>query len=64
MNLNELVDIRTVTVDRDLPEQERIAEYVRQIRNPLCFKCGGFTITAIYPADAQAMNDCLRSMVP
>ena len=28
----ELVDIRTVSVDMDLPKEERISEFVRQIR--------------------------------
>lgn len=33
----ELVDIRTVSVDMDLPKEERISEFVRQIRNPYLF---------------------------
>lgn len=31
---NDLVDIRTVTVDKSLPKEERIADFVRQIKNP------------------------------
>jgi len=64
MNPNELVDIRTVSVDKDLPQDERIAEYIRQIGNPRRFMCGDFIINAIYPKTAQPMNDCLRSTVP
>jgi len=60
MNTNELVDIRTISVDKELPQPERGIEYVRQIVNPYLFKCGGFIITAIYPSDAPPMNDCLR----
>ena len=29
-----LVDIRDVTVDRELSREDRIAEFVRQIKNP------------------------------
>ena len=33
-----LVDIRDVSVDKELPKEERIAAFVRQIKNPYrCF---------------------------
>ena len=32
-----LVDIRDVTVDRELSREDRIAEFVRQIKNPYRF---------------------------
>lgn len=32
-----LADIRDVTVDPNLPKEERIAEFLRQIKNPYCF---------------------------
>ena len=41
-----LVDIRDVTVDRELSREDRIAEFVRQIKNPYRFKCGQFTVHA------------------
>lgn len=31
MESSDLVDIRTVTVDKSLPKEERIADFVRQI---------------------------------
>ena len=33
-----LVDIRDVAVDKKLPREERVAEFVRQIKNP--YHCG------------------------
>ena len=38
---DELVDIREVTVDKDLPKEERIAAFLHQIKNPYRFRCGG-----------------------
>lgn len=32
MESSDLVDIRTVTVDKSLPKEERIADFVRQIK--------------------------------
>ncbi len=34
-----LVDIRDVTVDRALSREDRIAEFVRHIKNPYRFNC-------------------------
>ncbi len=57
---SELVDIQDVSVDSSLPREERIAEFVRQIRNPYLFRCGGFTIHAKYAPDGPPLEDCLR----
>lgn len=34
---DELVDIREVAVDKDLPKEERIAAFLHQIKNPIAF---------------------------
>ena len=33
-----LVDINDISVNKHLPKPERIKEYIRQIKNPYCFK--------------------------
>ena len=33
---DDLVDISTVKIDQSLPRDERIADYIRQIKNPYC----------------------------
>lgn len=35
-----LVDIRNVKINHELPKEERILDYIRQIKNPYCFKHG------------------------
>lgn len=47
---DELVDIREVTVDKDLPKEERIAAFLHQIKNPYRFRCGDFVVNAEYSA--------------
>jgi len=63
IKLNELVDIRDVKVDGNLPKLERILEYLRQIRNPYHFKCGKFTVTARFADNGISIEDCLQSIV-
>jgi len=63
VNTDTLVDIRDVDVDKDLPRQERIAEFVRQIRNPYRFRCGKFTVTARFAEDGPSLEDCLQRII-
>jgi len=35
---DDLVDIRDVVIDQEAPKEERIKSFLRQIRNPYCFK--------------------------
>jgi len=60
---DELVDIRDVHVDASLPKPERIAEYVRQIKNPYHFKCGSFTVSVKYADNGVSLEDCLERIV-
>jgi hypothetical protein len=59
----EPVDIRDVRVDNTLPKQERVAEYLRQIKDPYHFKCGRFTITARFAEDGPTLEDCLGRLM-
>jgi hypothetical protein len=63
INPNDLVDITTVSVDRDLPKEARILEYVKQIKNPYHYKCGKFTIIERHIAGGPSFEDCLRRIM-
>ena len=58
---DRLADIRDVSVNKDLPREERIAEFVRQIRDPYHFKCGGFVIRASFSQGGATLEECLRA---
>jgi hypothetical protein len=60
---SDLIDIRDIAVDKSLPKDERIAEYIRQIKNPLCFRCGKFTVKAIFTSNGNTLEDCLRGIM-
>jgi hypothetical protein len=62
-NTNELVDIRDVQVDSNLPKLERVLEYLRQIKNPYHFKCGKFTVTARFADNGLSIEECLQAIV-
>lgn len=60
---DELVDIRTVSVSKELPKEERIAEFVRQIKNPYCFRCGDFTVRASFASDGVTIEERLQGLI-
>ena len=61
--VNDLVDIRTVTVDKSLPKEERIADFFRQIKNPYRFRCGDFVVNASFARNGATLEDCLRGIL-
>ena len=58
-----LADIRDVSVDQTLPKEERIAEFLRQIKNPYCFRCGKFTVRAQFATNGVSLEDCLKQIL-
>lgn len=60
---SDLVDIRSVSVDKRLSKEERIADFVRQIKNPYCFRCGDFVVNASFAGNGATLEDCLRGIL-
>ena len=58
-----LVDLRDVSVDQSLPKEERIAEFLRQIKNPYCFRCGKLTVRARFADNGVSLEDCLKQIL-
>lgn len=60
---DELVDIRDVTVDKDLPKEERIAAFLEQIKNPYRFRCGDFVVNATFSNNGVTLEECLQGIL-
>lgn len=60
---DNLTEISSVLVDRSLPMQGRITEYVRQIKDPYHYKCGEFAITEKHPENGPSFEDCLQRIL-
>lgn len=58
-----LVDIRTVTVDKNLPKEARIAAFVQQIKNPYRFRCGDFIVNASFASGGPTLEECLQGIL-
>ena len=61
LSLDELVDIRDVTIDTSLPFTERIINYIQQIKNPYCYKCGDIAVKIKFADTDVTMEECMES---
>lgn len=43
-----LADIRDVQIDMSKSLRERMLDYIQQINNPYCFRCGKMTVKVSY----------------
>lgn len=59
----ELVDINSVAIDLTLPREDRITEFLKQIKNPYHFKYGQVEVHACYSSEGPSLSDCLKQLI-
>ena len=55
-----LMDIRDVQVDRTLPRGQRFADFLRQIGNPYCYRCGKMVVKISFSDTEATLEDRLE----
>ncbi|MDK2935701.1 MAG: hypothetical protein PWQ06_2547 [Anaerophaga sp.] len=58
---NKLVDINTVSVDTSLSGVERMINYLEQVKNPYCFRCGDTTVRLRFESNGSELSSRLRN---
>lgn len=59
---SELKDIADVKIQKDLPREERLKDYIQQIVNPYCFLSHGM-IVKIGFAGSRSLEECLGNCI-
>lgn len=54
-----LVDIRDVKIDVSKSREERISDYIRQVKNPYCFQCNGIIVKMSFCQSEETLEDKL-----
>lgn len=66
VDLDQLIDIREITIDETLPREQRMAEYIRQVKNPYCFRVGKVAVSVGFSQDGvtfgQRMEHYLKTL--
>lgn len=58
----ELVDMDTVKINQELPVAERVQDYIRQIKNPYCYKSHGVMVKISF-AGTKTLEECLGACI-
>ena len=59
----QLVDIRDVSIDPNLPFAEKIEIYINQIKNPYCFKFGDVIVKVNHAKTEKTIEDCIEGFL-
>lgn len=58
-----LVDIRDIEIDGNLPTEERVREFVRQVKDPYHFRVGAVAVRVSYTNESSTLNDNITAMI-
>ncbi len=58
-----LRDIRDVKIDAELPKQERILDFIKQIGNPYCYRHGKYVVKVSYTDTDVTLEERLLSYI-
>lgn len=60
VDIDTLVDIRDIKIDMELPREKRIEEFVRQIKNPYCFKVGKIAVKVDFSQEGATFEERIK----
>lgn len=52
-----LVDVTTIKIDEGLSREERVAEFLRQVKNPYCFRVGNMIVKNVYSNNGVTLQE-------
>lgn len=58
-----LVDIRDVEIDRNLPVEERVRDFLNRVKNPYCFKVGNVVVKAAFNGGGECFEERFKKML-
>ena len=59
---DQLVDLRSVSIDKMLPVPERITSFIKQVKNPYLFKVDDITVKVEF-SSGKSLEDSLFSFL-
>lgn len=58
-----LVDLKDIEINPKALPEEKMAEYVRQVKNPYCFLCNGYAVKLEFSQDERTIEDCFSEYI-
>lgn len=63
VNPDTLVDINDIKVNTKLPKEERILDFIRQIGNPYCYRCGKVVVKISFNDTNATLEDRMENLL-
>ncbi len=60
VNRNELVELSAIQIQQNLPQEEKISDFLRQIKNPYCFLCGDVSVKVCFTDNGPKLGEALE----
>lgn len=58
-----LADITNVKIDVTLPKRERILDFIMQIKNPYCYKCGKTIVKTTFSNTERTLEEIFKNII-
>lgn len=62
-NKDELVDINSIVIDTAKSKEERMLDFLCQIKNPYLFKVGDIAVKVVYSKNSLTLQHQMESLV-
>lgn len=59
----DVVDIQQIKIEEGLSQQEKRKEFIRQVKNPYCFRVGKVIVKASYSGNGICLNERFEELV-
>ena len=60
---DDLVDIESVKIKTDLPDEECMLDYIRQIKNPYCYKDHDVIVKISFAENGPTLEECMQEYI-
>ena len=61
INRKELANLLDINIRQDLPHDEKILDFLEQIKNPYCFLCGDVPVRVCFIDDGPELGQTLEN---
>ena len=61
VDLDTLTDVNEVSINMNLPKTERMAQVIKQLGNPYCFKSGKIAVKINYADTSATIDDRIEN---
>ena len=59
----QLTDLSSIEIDREKSRQERMLDYLRQVKNPYYFRVGDVAVRLVFDEDGRSFQQCMEELV-